>query len=221
MMTFWLFDRFGVDPQTVLATPSLFLLIVSDLPVFYRVLLHAWTALHRSWSKAGLFVGSTDTSSLLRADSLTCKACYQLLLSLKPAQPHCVVTFRPVYGDLDWDSTWKTLFFMPLNRKLIDLCWPRCFVQCSPPCFFGLNVPLDCLCGHSDETLEHLFFYCPLAQSDLEWIQSLLVRSSPLAPAITVRHVLFGFIICRDELFCVPRVFCYLLSVRVFRLVSR
>ena len=25
MMTFWLFYRFGVDPQTVLATPSLFL----------------------------------------------------------------------------------------------------------------------------------------------------------------------------------------------------
>lgn len=42
-MIFWLLDRFGVDPQTVLATPSLFLLIVSDLPVFYRVLLHAWT----------------------------------------------------------------------------------------------------------------------------------------------------------------------------------
>ena len=48
MMTFWLFDRFGVDPQTVLATPSLFLLVVSGLPVLYRVLLHAWTALHGS-----------------------------------------------------------------------------------------------------------------------------------------------------------------------------
>ena len=132
-MTLWLFDPFGVDPQTVLATPSLFLLIVSGLP---RVLSHAWTALHGSWSKAGLVTGSADTSSLLRADSLTCKACYQLLLSLKPAQPHCVVKFRPVYGDLDWDSTWKTLFFMLLDRKLIDLCCPRCFVHCSPPCFF-------------------------------------------------------------------------------------
>ena len=28
------FERFGVDPQTVLATPSLFLLIESGLPVF-------------------------------------------------------------------------------------------------------------------------------------------------------------------------------------------
>ena len=79
MMTFWLFDRFGVDPQTVLATPSLFLLIVSVLSVFYRVLLHAWTALHGSWSKAGLVAGSADTLSLLRADSLTCN-----LLSASP-----------------------------------------------------------------------------------------------------------------------------------------
>ena len=41
MMTFWLFDRFGVDPQTVLATPSLFLLVASGLPAFYRALLLA------------------------------------------------------------------------------------------------------------------------------------------------------------------------------------
>ena len=34
VMTFWLFVRFGVDPQTVLATPSLFLLIALGLPVF-------------------------------------------------------------------------------------------------------------------------------------------------------------------------------------------
>ena len=38
MMTFWLFDRFGVEPQTVLVTPSLFLLVASGLPAFYRAL---------------------------------------------------------------------------------------------------------------------------------------------------------------------------------------
>ena len=92
-MTFWLFDRFGVAPQTVLATQSLFLLIASGLPVFYRVLLRAWTTLHGSWSQAGLVAGSSDTS-LLRTDSLNCKACYQLLLSLNPVQPHCVVRLR-------------------------------------------------------------------------------------------------------------------------------
>ena len=76
------------------------------------------------------------------------------------------------------------------------------------------RVASDCLCGHSDETLEHLFFHCLLAQSGLDWIQSLLFLFSPLAPAITVRHVLFGF--SSDELLCVPRVFCYLLSLLKF-----
>ena len=170
MMTFWLFDRFGVASQTVLATQSLFLLIASGLPVFYRVLLRAWTALHGSWSQAGLVAGSADTP-LLRADSLTCKTSYQLLLSLNPAQPHCVVTFRPVYGYLHWDSTCKTLFFMPLDRKSIDLCWKVAHgvLYTTHRLFsFGLNIPLDCLCGHSDETLEHLFFYCSLTQSGLD-----------------------------------------------------
>ena len=78
MMTFWLFDRFGVDPLTVLATPSLFLLVASGLPAFYRALLPALTALHGSLSQAGLIVGSADTT-LLRADSLTCKSCYERL----------------------------------------------------------------------------------------------------------------------------------------------
>ena len=146
--------------------------------------------LHRKFRlTTGLIVGSADTA-LLRADSLTCKSCYQLLLSLNPAQPHCVVKFSSSYRDLDWDSTWKTLFFMPLDRKPIDLCWKVAhgvLYTAHRLVSFGLNVHPDCLCGHSDETLEHLFFHCPLAQSGLDWIQSLLFLSSPLAPAITVR----------------------------------
>ena len=27
-----------------------------------------------------------------------------------PRESHCVVKFRSNYGDLDWDSTWKTWF---------------------------------------------------------------------------------------------------------------
>ena len=78
MMTFWLFYRFGVDPQTVLATPSLFLLVASGLPPFYGALLRAWTALHGFLSQAGLIVSSADTT-LLRADSLTRKSCYPIV----------------------------------------------------------------------------------------------------------------------------------------------
>ena len=128
-----------------------------------------------------------------------------------------MVKFNSNYGVLDWDSTWKTLFYMPLDRKPIDLCWKVAhgvFFTAHRLVSFGLNVPPDCLRGQSDETLENLFFHRALAQSGLDWIQSLFFLSSPLAPAITVRHVLFGFI--SDELLCVPRVFCYLLSLLKF-----
>ena len=100
---------------------------------------------------------------------------------------------------------------MPLNRKPIDLCWEvtlGVLYTAHRLVSFGLNVSPYCLCGHCDETLEHLLFYCPLDQSGLDWIQSLLFLSSL---AITVRHVLFGF--SSDELLCVPCVFCYLLSL--------
>ena len=72
MRTFWLFDRVGVDPQTVLANPSLLLLIASGLPVFYRALLRAWSALHGSWSQAGLVAGTTDSLTDRPAISFSC-----------------------------------------------------------------------------------------------------------------------------------------------------
>ena len=81
-----------------------------------------------------------------------------------------MVKFRSNYGDLDWDSTWKTFFFMPLDRKPIDLCWKVAhgvLYTARRLVSFGLNVPPYCLCGHCDETLEHLFFHCLLAQSGL------------------------------------------------------
>ena len=78
MMTFWLFDRFGVDPQTVLATPSLFLLVASGLPAFYRALLRACTALHGSLSQAGLIVvtqGRLLDLQILLSASLVFESC--------------------------------------------------------------------------------------------------------------------------------------------------
>ena len=104
------------------------------------------------------------------------------------------------------------MFFLPLDRKPIERCWNVAngvLYTAYGLVSFGLNVPPDCLCGQSDETLKNLFFHCALAQSGLDWIQSLFFLSSPLAPAITVRHVHFGFI-------SVPRVFCYLLSLLKF-----
>ena len=79
---------------------------------------------------------------------------------------------------------------------------------------FGLPVPLSCFCGAPVESLEHLFFLCPLAQSVLSWLQSLLFAFSPMCPVILCRHVLFGF--NSDELHVTPRIFVYLLNLVKF-----
>lgn len=68
--------------------------------------------------------------------------------------------------------------------------------------------------GYHLESLEHLFFSCPLIQSGYDWIQSMLFRASPTAPSISVCHALLGF--SSDDLMSVPRVFAYVLKVCKF-----
>ena len=79
---------------------------------------------------------------------------------------------------------------------------------------FGYDIPLSCFCSAPCESLQDLFFDCPLAVSVLSLLQSLLFCASLLFPSILVRRVLFGF--SSDEFRVVPRVFVYLLNVRKF-----
>ena len=121
MMFFWLFGRFWVDPQNCACYPISFPLgsfgPSSFLSCAFAYLDFPSRLLASGWPDCWFC-----RHLVTQADSLNCKSCYQLLLSLNPAQPHCVVKFRSNYGYLDCDSTWKTLFFMPLDRKPIDLC---------------------------------------------------------------------------------------------------
>ena len=212
LLTFWCFSRFDKSPLEVFSRPTLFL--PSRLPPFYAALLRAWLALYGSMSPTGLRVGIDER---LLASSFTCKQCYDLLVSLAYRPPHCIEKFRPLYGDLDWETTWRSLFFLPLDKQVSALSWKVAhgvLYTADRLVSFGYNIPSPCFCGHALETPDHLFFSCPLAQSGISWIQSLLFVSSPLAPSICARHLLFGF--SSDELVCVPRVFCYLLHVCKF-----
>lgn len=132
-------------------------------------------------------------------------------------QPHCVLKFMFIYPNLDWPATWRALSFFHLDRRVIDLNWKIAhgvLYTARRLSSFGLSIPLSCFCGPRVESLEHLFFYCPLAQSVLAWVQSLLFCFSPMSPVITLRHVLFGF--NSTDLVSVPRVFVYLLNVSKF-----
>ena len=214
LLTYWFFDHFGVRPLDVFADPFAFSPEV--LPPFYASLLKSWRALLGSSSSSGLVVGSS-ASAIIRADSLSTKSWYQLLLLLNPCRPHCIAKFYPRFGDLDWATTWKSLFFMPFDRHVIDLNWKVAhgvLYTADRLISFGYSISGACFCGSPLESPEHLFFSCPLAQSGIDWLQSLLFSFSPMAPSLELCHLLFGF--NNEELLCVPRVFSYLLNVCKF-----
>ena len=185
------------------------------LPPFFQACFDAWAAMGGGSSSAGdLAVGSGAGSGPLLVASLSSKSCYQLLLELNPPRPHCVEKFFPCFGPWDWSCTWKSLHFMPLDKSVIDLNWKVAhgvLYTAERLVSFGLQLQLSCFCGAHSENLVHLFYSCPLAQSGISWVQSLLFLFSPVCPSLTVRHLLFGF--SNSELRATPKVFSYLLNV--------
>ena len=149
--------------------------------------------------------------------SLTTKSAYSLLLIDRSVVPHCVEKFSVPFGQLYWSTTWHQLFFFDIGRPVIDLSWKIAhgvLYTAERLASFGYGIPTVCFCGQPTESLEHLFFHCPLAASVLSWLHSLLFCSSPSFGPLLARHVLFGF--SSDELLCVPRFFVYALNVCKF-----
>ena len=175
------------------------------------------------WPVTLSFSGRPALTSAALCPDMSTKSCYAYLLSKNMVPPQCVVKFSPMYGSLDWPSTWRLLTFFELDHQVTDLCWKIAhgvLYTAQRLVSFGLSVPPSCFCGSPVESLEHLFFYCPLAQSVLSWLQSLLFSFSFMCPALLCRHVLFG--LSSDELVVTPQVFVYLLNLcKYFILHSR
>ena len=216
-MSYWFSNRLDASPMEVFSRPFSF--SPSRLPPFYKSLLSAWRGLDGSFSatRDSLVFGLSSCHACSPVSSMSTKLCYLYLLSEHLVPPHCVEKFAPAYGALYWPTTWRSLNFLDLDRQVIDLNWKIAhgvLYTAQRLVSFGLSIPLACFCGAPVESLEHLFFYCPLAQSVLSWLQSLMFCFSPMCPVILCRHVLFGF--NSDELRAVPRIFVYLLFVCKF-----
>ena len=122
-----------------------------------------------------------------------------------------------MFGPLNWPSTWAQLFWFSHDHPVIDVSWQIAngvlrTGQRLVSVFGMSHIPIACFCNPlSAESLEHLFFSCPLARAVLSWLQSLMSRCSALIPSLLCWHVLFGF--NSDELRVVPRGFVYMLNV--------
>ena len=162
------------------------------LPRFYAAVLDGWRAVdgHAS-SDLSHPIGGPPAQVPL--SNITCKSCYDLVLGANRRSPHCEVKFRPFFGTLYWPATWKQVHIMSLDCPVADLCWrvsDGVLYAAERLVGFGYNIVPNCLCGHPLQTLYHCF-WCPLAQSIISWVQSLLFRAAPLAPNLTIRHLLF------------------------------
>ena len=216
-MSFWFKSCFDASPLEVFSDPVSY--APSLLPPFYKSLLIAWQELGGSFSlsRNSLIFGSLCPHFCSSVACMTTKSSYMYLLSENVVQPHCVMKFASTFGRLYWPTTWRSLSFFDLDRQVIDLNWKIAhgvLYTAQRLVSFGLPVPLSCFCGSPVESLEHLFFSCPLAQSVLCWLQSLMFSFSPMCPVILSRHVLFGF--SPDELRDTPRIFVYMLNVCKF-----
>ena len=158
LMSFWFVSSFGVLPSVVFSRPFCF--VPRVLPPFYSSLLLAWRGLNGSFATArnSLVFGSSCPHVCCPVTVMSTKSFYLYLLSENMVSPHCVGKFFPVYGSLDWPSTWRSLTFFDLDRQVTDLCWKIAhgvLYTAQRLVSFGLPV----------ESLEHLFFFCPIAQS--------------------------------------------------------
>ncbi|XP_022777862.1 uncharacterized protein LOC111319328 [Stylophora pistillata] len=219
MLSFYCHSHFGVTPLVVFSRPFSFDPRV--LPPFYESLILAWRGLNGSFSTCHnhLIFGSSCPLVCTPASDMSTKSCYSYLLSENMVQPHCIEKFNLVYPSLDWPATWRSLSLFDLVRLVIDLnrkIAHGVLYTAHRLVSFGLPVPLPCFCGAPVETLEHLFFYCPPAQSILSWLQSLMFCFSSMCPVLLLHHVLFGFNCDELILIATPRIFVYLLNLSKF-----
>ena len=188
-MSFWIDLCLSASAVDVFSAPSSFR--PGDVPPFYKSLVLAWRELGGAFSapRSSLVLGAADPHFCVPVCSMMTKSCYLSLLSETLSDPHCVEKFAPTFGPLYWPTTWGSLFFFDLDCQVTDLSWKIAhgvLYTAQHLVSFGLPVPLPCFCGAPVESLEHLFFYCPLAQSVLAWLQSLMfsfssVSGSPLS----------------------------------------
>ena len=84
--------------------------------------------------------------------------------------------------------------FFDIDRQVIDLNWKilinGALYTGGAPFLLWFIYPC-CLAVHAAplDTLSHLFFACPLAQSVLPWLQLLMFSFSPMSPRVLLlRH---------------------------------
>ena len=193
--------------------------VLDSFPPFYRALLTAWRSVEGSWSpsRASFVFASSSSFHVAPVGEISAQSVYRFLLSESRLSPHCIFKFFPVYSQLYWPSTWSQPYLFSVDHPVLDLSWKVAHgVLYTADRLLGFSYSVDplCFCGLALECPSHLFFSCPLAQSVLSWLQSLLFSFSSLCLCIVCGHVLFQMSSILPPLFLF---ICYRISSPISR----
>ena len=158
---------FGVPPHSVFTSPSYFRL--EALPPFYQTVFNAWRLSGGLVTLSGLAVGSLLSTEPVPVEAISTKGVYSMCLAASECTPHCTQKYSSSFPDIDWTSTWRSLYLMPLDRQVSDLNWRIAHgvtYTADRLISFGYHFDPMCFCGGT-ETPEHLLFSCSLAQQGI------------------------------------------------------
>ena len=195
--TFFVSSTFNLKPRAALLSSQPRHLTVT-LPTFYQLLFKVWRALDGGEVTGGVLSILAFSDAPIPLEQLSSRNTYNALRSRSYKQPHCVDKFLTTYRPLHWRQTWSQLHICNLDRKVIDLNWQIAHGILYTGArlahrFRMAHVDSLCFCKAGDETLEHLFFECQLAQILVAWLFQQLHHISPIAGRFTVEELLFGF----------------------------
>ena len=177
------------------------------LPDFYRVVLESWYAVRGTRVDCSWVVPRQNSAPDLPLADLTAHAAYSALTRLDHVPPRCE-TKAPF---VEWPTVWANLHHLRFLRQMRDTSWLICHgVLPTGVRLASFNMPVSpiCHCGRR-ETLEHLFYHCPLAQDLVNWWFTLMRKHSNRIPCPSEWEMLFGY----RRVLAVPAGFVALLGI--------
>ena len=169
-------------PHSVFLSPSYFHL--EALPPSYQAVFNAWLLSGGLVTLSGLAVGSFLSTEPMPIKAISTKGAYNMCLAASECTPHSTQKYSSSFPDIDWTSTWHSLYLMPLDKQVSDLNWRiahRDTYTADQLISFGYHFDPMCFCGGT-ETPENLFFSCSLAQQGVAWVRPLYHLASPPGP---------------------------------------
>ena len=162
------------------------------LPSFYRSVLSAWYRVGGCRKQDGtMAVHPTHLASPIEMKDFTAAKAYQILTTKELPPPNCVTKFPWV----NWSATWDSIHLCKYICSTLDTVWKIAhgvLPTADRLVRFGMDIPISCFCGHP-ETLDHLFFHCPLASRLWFWFSTMAHHYRTDFPRLTNTVIRFGF----------------------------